>query len=123
MSIDPSNDSQAETVAQNTAEETAPEHATAASTPVQPAQKSPHKIKRTRTASAWTGLILGALLLIVFLTFIIQNLDTAPIQLFAWKVDLPLGISLLFAAIAGSLATALVGGARIFQLRRAAKRV
>ncbi|HMS77897.1 LapA family protein, partial [Gordonia sp. (in: high G+C Gram-positive bacteria)] len=41
------------------------------------------------------------------------------IWLLFWQVNLPVGISLLIAAIAGALVTALIGGLRMFQLNRA----
>ena len=60
-------------------------------------------------------LIVGAVLLI----FILQNLSSQQIWLLFWQVNLPVGISLLIAAIAGALVTALIGGLRMFQLNRA----
>lgn len=79
-------------------------------------------IAHTRTAALWTGLVIGAVVLVILLVFILQNLDPATVQIFAWQLDLPLGISMLLAAIAGALVMALVGGARILQVRRAAKK-
>lgn len=78
-------------------------------------------IAHTRTAALWTGLVVGAVVLIVLLVFIVQNLDSVAVQIFVWQIDLPLGISMLLAAIAGALVMALVGGFRILQVRRAAK--
>jgi uncharacterized integral membrane protein len=51
--------------------------------------------------------------------FIMQNSSRQAVHLFFWTVHLPLGVSLLIAAIAGVLVTVAIGGARIFQLRRA----
>lgn len=76
-------------------------------------------VNRTRTAGAWIGLVVGAIILIVLLVFILQNNESAQFSIFFWKFSLPLGVSMLFAAIAGALVMALVGGARILQLRRA----
>ncbi|MFI8567250.1 hypothetical protein ACIGGF_11880 [Rhodococcus sp. NPDC078407] len=42
--------------------------------------------------------------------------------MFAWQLDLPLGIGMLPAAIAGALVMAMAGGARIPQVRRAARK-
>ncbi|MGU3294289.1 LapA family protein [Williamsia sp. M5A3_1d] len=80
-------------------------------------------VQHTRTKSAWVGLIVGAIVLILLLVFIVQNLDSQSIQLFFWEVNLPQGVSLLIAAIAGALITAVVGGARMFQVRRAVRKV
>ena len=54
--------------------------------------------------------------------FILQNLDSVTLELFAWYFTLPLGVTLLFAAIAGAVIMALAGGVRIIQIRRAANR-
>ncbi|WP_430331992.1 lipopolysaccharide assembly protein LapA domain-containing protein [Rhodococcus sp. ACT016] len=80
------------------------------------------RIARTRAASAWTGLVVGLLVAVVLIVFILQNLDSVTFQLFVWEFTLPAGISLLLAAIAGALIMALVGGIRIIQIRRVAKR-
>ncbi|WP_188492165.1 LapA family protein [Williamsia phyllosphaerae] len=79
-------------------------------------------VQHTRTKSAWVGVIVGAIILILLLVFIVQNLDSRSIQLFFWEVNLPQGVSLLIAAIAGALITAVVGGARMFQIRRAVRK-
>ena len=71
-------------------------------------------------ASGWRPWLLG--LLIVLLIFITQNLTDAPVNFFGWHWTLPLGVQLLLAAICGGLVTVLAGTARIFQLRRAAKK-
>ena len=79
-------------------------------------------VKYTRTASVWSSLIVGFLILIVLLIFITQNLSDAPVTFLGWHWTLPLGVQLLLAAICGGLVTVLAGSARIFQLRRAAKK-
>jgi uncharacterized integral membrane protein len=79
-------------------------------------------VKFTRTASVWSSLIAGFFILIVLLVFIVQNLTEQQVNFFAWHLSLPQGVLLLLAAIAGGLVTVLAGTARIFQLRRAAKK-
>jgi uncharacterized integral membrane protein len=79
-------------------------------------------VKYTRTASVWSSLIAGFLILIVLLVFIVQNLAEQQVNFFAWHISLPQGVLLLLAAVAGGLVTVLAGTARIFQLRRAAKK-
>ncbi|MFG1780960.1 lipopolysaccharide assembly protein LapA domain-containing protein [Rhodococcus oryzae] len=76
----------------------------------------------TKAAATWTGLVIGVLVLILLLVFILQNLDQVALQLFFWEFSLPLGVSLLLAAIAGALIMALAGGVRILQIRRVAKK-
>ncbi|MCL2534194.1 MAG: lipopolysaccharide assembly protein LapA domain-containing protein [Nocardiaceae bacterium] len=87
-----------------------------------PAPHEMGRIERTRAASAWTGLVVGLVVAVLLIIFILQNLHSVTFQLFAWHFTLPAGISLLLAAIAGALIMALVGGIRIIQIRRVAKR-
>jgi len=77
------------------------------------------EVRHTRTSAAWAGMIIGSALGILLLIFILQNLSSQQIWLLFWQVNLPVGISLLIAAIAGALVTALIGGLRMFQLNRA----
>ncbi|MBC2643769.1 MULTISPECIES: lipopolysaccharide assembly LapA domain-containing protein [unclassified Rhodococcus (in: high G+C Gram-positive bacteria)] len=79
-------------------------------------------IKHTRVGATWTGLVIGIIVLVLLLVFILQNLDSVTLELFAWDFTLPLGVTLLFAAIAGAVIMALAGGVRILQIRRAANR-
>ncbi|MFD1814297.1 lipopolysaccharide assembly protein LapA domain-containing protein [Rhodococcus gannanensis] len=76
----------------------------------------------TKAAATWTGLVIGAVVLVVLLVFILQNLDSVTLNLFWWEFSVPLGIGLLLAAIAGALIMALAGGVRILQIRRLARR-
>ncbi|MFB1294299.1 lipopolysaccharide assembly LapA domain-containing protein [Mycobacterium sp. pW049] len=79
-------------------------------------------VHRTRAAALWASLAVGFLILIVLLIFIAQNTESTPMQFLGWEWSLPLGVSILFAAVAGGLLTFAVGAVRIFQLRRAAKK-
>lgn len=76
----------------------------------------------TRAAALWSSLIVGFLVLIVLLIFITQNTDQASIQFLSFHWSLPLGVALLLTAVGGGLVTVLAGTARIYQLRRAAKK-
>ncbi|WP_054814439.1 LapA family protein [Nocardia arizonensis] len=94
-------------------------------TPVRPSPPVTAKRRRTsissRTGYAWSGLVAGALILVVLLIFILQNLQSIRLSLFFWEFNLPIGVAILLSVIAGALVMALVGGLRIIQLRRAAK--
>lgn len=79
-------------------------------------------IRRTRTGALWTALVTGVLILLLLLVFILQNLDSITLELFGWDFSLPLGVALLFAAIAGAAIVGIAGGLRILQLRHAANR-
>lgn len=94
--------------------------------PPPPAPGKPKELaaepKLTRAGALWTALIMGFLVLIVLLIFIAQNTESTPLRFLGWEWSLPLGVSILFAAVAGGLLTFAVGAVRIFQLRRAAKK-
>jgi len=79
------------------------------------------KSLKSRTGYAWMSLIAGALILILLLVFILQNLDSVEVRLFFWEFHLPLGVAVLLSVIGGALVMGGVGGVRILQLRRVAK--
>ncbi|MEU7629038.1 lipopolysaccharide assembly protein LapA domain-containing protein [Nocardia sp. NPDC049220] len=90
--------------------------------PVTPSASSAPKSLSSRTGYTWTGLIAGALILVILLIFILQNLATVEVSLFFWHFSLPLGVAVLLSVIGGALVMASVGGVRILQLRRVAKK-
>jgi uncharacterized integral membrane protein len=61
--------------------------------------------------------VVAVLLLVFLLVFILQNLASASVHFMGAVGSLPLGVAMLFAAIAGALLIALLGSARIVQLR------
>lgn len=69
-----------------------------------------------RTAVLWTALILGAIILVLLLIFVIQNNVTTSFEYLGTQFELPLGVAMLLAAIAGALVMGLVGSVRIIQL-------
>jgi uncharacterized integral membrane protein len=85
-------------------------------------RKALDDVKHTRTRAAWVGLIIGVLVTLVLLIFILQNLDKQDVDLFFWSVNLPLGVSLLVAAILGAVITAIIGSLRMLQVRRAVRK-
>ena len=101
-----------------------PDHTPQSAAPAQRTDAPPPEsaVKFTRTASVWTSLTAGFLILIVLLIFITQNTASATFAFFGWRWTLPLGVAILLAAVGGGLITVAAGTARIFQLRRAAKK-
>ncbi|MEV4057302.1 lipopolysaccharide assembly protein LapA domain-containing protein [Amycolatopsis sp. NPDC049688] len=92
-------------------------------TPVRPAPaRSTGKTRPTRISGTWVAVIAGLLVLAVLLVFILQNLDPATVHFFGAEGSLPLAIAMLFSAIGGAALVALIGGARILQLRKQARR-
>lgn len=100
----------------------------APSPPPRPAPKSPSTppsaapARITRAGALWSALIAGFLVLIVLLVFIAQNTMSVPLTFLGWHWNMALGVAILVAAVGGGLLTALVGTARIYQLRREAKK-
>ncbi|MBF6132527.1 DUF1049 domain-containing protein [Nocardia otitidiscaviarum] len=86
--------------------------------PARPSSRS--GIKHTRVGRVWVSIAIGALLTVLMLIFVLQNTDDVNVAFLAWNFDIPLGAALVLAIITGVLAMALAGGARIWQLRRAA---
>ena len=82
----------------------------------------PSAVALVRAGALWSALTVGFLVLIVLLIFITQNTDSAEFAFLGWHWSLPLGVAILLAAVCGGLLTVAVGTARLFQLRRAAKR-
>lgn len=100
-----------------------PDQPPESTTPAQDDAAPPESaVKYTRAASLWSSLTAGFLILIVLLIFITQNTASAQFAFFNLHWTLPLGVAILLAAVCGGLITVLAGTARIYQLRRAAKK-
>jgi uncharacterized integral membrane protein len=78
----------------------------------------PNKVQGSVAGSTWVALIIGAIILILLLVFILQNMDSVRLQLFIWQWNFPIGVGMLIAAVGGGLVMASVGVVRIIQLRR-----
>ncbi|WP_103335692.1 LapA family protein [Amycolatopsis sp. CA-126428] len=97
--------------------------ATAEPASAEPASAKPvGKARPTRISGTWVAVIAGLVVLVVLLVFILQNLDPATVHFFGAEGSLPLAIAMLFSAIGGAVLVALIGGARILQLRKQARR-
>jgi uncharacterized integral membrane protein len=91
--------------------------------PAAPAPVAPKKTTRpTRISGTWVAVLVAIVVLIFLLVFILQNGGNATIHFLWGEFSLPLGVALLFGAIGGAVLVAVVGAARILQLRRQAKR-
>jgi uncharacterized integral membrane protein len=99
-------------------ERTNPE-APASSAPTRPA-KVPG---RTRVSGLWVASIAAVVVLLILLIFILQNGDRVKINIFGANPTLPLGVALLLAAVLGALLVALIGAARVVQLRHTARQI
>jgi uncharacterized integral membrane protein len=78
---------------------------------------------RTRVSGIWVASIAAVVVLLLLLIFILQNGDRVKINIFGANPTLPLGVALLLAAVLGALLVALVGAARVIQLRHTARKI
>ena len=108
---------------QGTASTLPPPSANGSAPPLPPAPPAPpQRPARTRISGLRTGLITGVVALIVVIIFIIQNAHAVNISFLGAHLHLSLAVALLLAVIAGALAMAAAGTARITQLRRIMRR-
>ena len=77
---------------------------------------------RTRLSAAFVGAVAGLLVLVFLLIFILENTESVTVNFLGASGRLGLGIALLVAAVAGALIVAILGVARIAQLRKLGKR-
>ncbi|MFC4081435.1 LapA family protein [Amycolatopsis samaneae] len=80
------------------------------------------KLRPTRISGTWVAVIVALVVLALLLVFILQNLDSATVHFFGASGSMPLAVAMLFSVLAGAALVALIGGARILQLRKQAKR-
>lgn len=102
---------------------TGTEDTTTLPAPAQPAAQpaaQPLDVRGGNMGSAWIAFVIGALLLIVLLIFVLQNLEPVDITFFAAHFSMPTGVVILFAAIIGALFMAVLAAMRIVQLRHRA---
>jgi uncharacterized integral membrane protein len=101
--------------------------------PVPEAADDPRSRRPPRRAGAGEGradshrwnlgrVVITALVLIFLLIFIRQHLTGVRVFFLGAAGTLPLGVAMLFAAIAEALLVALIGSARILQFRHTARR-
>jgi uncharacterized integral membrane protein len=79
-------------------------------------------IKRTRISGAWIAVVVALVVLIFLLIFILNNLSPVTVHFLGITGSMPLAVAMLFSTIAGAALVALVGAARIIQLRKQAKK-
>lgn len=86
--------------------------ATQSSTPVRAVRQG------SLSRAAWSALIVGLIVLILLLVFILQNNTATRFRFWSGRFTLPLGVAMLFAAIAGALIAVMVGTVRMVVLGR-----
>lgn len=91
--------------------------------PSSPAHETDVRRGQRVAGSTWVALVLGALILILLLIFVVQNGESADFAYLGLTFSLPLGVAMLFAAIAGMLVMALFGSVQFFRLGRRIRRL
>lgn len=74
--------------------------------------------RRSRLGSMWVSLIGMSVVLAILLIFVLQNPTRTEIRFLWLDGQLPIGVAMLFASIAGILLIAIPATGRIWQLRR-----
>ncbi|HVW43008.1 MAG TPA: lipopolysaccharide assembly protein LapA domain-containing protein [Amycolatopsis sp.] len=82
----------------------------------------PKPLKHTRISGTWVAVIVALIVLVFLLIFILNNLDSVTVTFLGMTGNLPLAVAMLLSAVGGALLVALIGAARIMQLRRATRK-
>ena len=77
---------------------------------------------RTRTATAWFGICIAAIALVVLIVFMLQNTRSVDVTFLWMHGSVPLAVALLTAGVGVAVLAMAVGEARVGQLRRLARR-
>ena len=86
------------------------------------AQQPKSALRFTRIAAFWWALTASVIFLLILLIFIAQNTNPVAMHFLGLDWSLPIGVAFLLSAVCGAAIAVLAGAARIFQLRRAAKK-
>jgi uncharacterized integral membrane protein len=119
---DPATGQSADHPSVNPAPAVAADSEAAGGPPQEQLQAIEQRVRRTRVSAAWVGIIVAIVVLVLLLIFILENLRDVTVTYFGASGQLPLGVALLFAAIGGALLVAMVGVARLTELRLNARR-
>ncbi|HEU5266017.1 MAG TPA: LapA family protein, partial [Jatrophihabitans sp.] len=80
------------------------------------------RVRSSKISGLWVGVVAVAIVLILLIIFIGQNLDRVTIHFLGWSGSFPVGLVALISAVVGVLIAAIPGSIRIWQLRTALKR-
>jgi uncharacterized integral membrane protein len=100
-----------------------PAAATPPGDPAGPPASSPSgSVPHTRTSAAWFAICATAAASVVLIIFMLQNTRSVVVTFLWMQGSVPLALALLIAAVGAAVVAMAVGGARIGQLRRLARR-
>jgi uncharacterized integral membrane protein len=100
----------------------APEGAVGPAKRAQPQTPSPRAPVITRAAAAWLATAVALAILVLFIILILQNQNMVEVHYLGFAGSIPLGTALFIGAVAGAALVAIVGVARLTQLRITARR-
>jgi uncharacterized integral membrane protein len=86
-----------------------------------PAPSKPH-IMVTRASMMWVATAAGLLVFVLLIIFILQNQESVTLHYFGLNGTVSLGVGLFIGAVGGGIIVAIMGTARIIQLRTRARR-
>jgi uncharacterized integral membrane protein len=79
-------------------------------------------VPSTRVSTVWITVCAIAIVLLALIVFLLQNTQRTTVSFLWMEGSAPVAVTLLIAAVAAALITALVGTVRIAQLRRLSRR-
>jgi len=80
------------------------------------------EVPLTRAGAAWVGISAAAVVAILLIIFLVQNTHQVQVNFLGMSTSTSLALMLLIAAVAGIFVTAVLGTARMVQLRRIIRR-
>lgn len=80
------------------------------------------EVPLTRAGAAWVGLSAAAVVAVLLIIFLVQNTHQVQVNFLGMSTSTSLALMLLIAAVSGIFITAVLGTARMVQLRRIIRR-
>ena len=80
------------------------------------------EVPLTRAGAAWVGISAAAVVAVLLIIFLVQNTHQVQVNFLGMSTSTSLALMLLIAAVAGVFITAVLGTARMVQLRRIIRR-
>ncbi|NED97035.1 DUF1049 domain-containing protein [Phytoactinopolyspora alkaliphila] len=87
-----------------------------------PTPSTSKRVPRTRMGAAWVGICVATALFVILIVFMLQNTREVEVTFLWMEGSAPLALALLIAAAGTAILAAVIGGARIAQLRRHSRR-
>jgi putative membrane protein len=89
-----------------------------ASASSQPGEPRRDPLRQSTVSSAWIGVVIVTLVLVLLVIFILQNRQSVKVSYFGFSGSIPLAAAMLISAVAALVIAAVAGTMRIWQIRR-----